>query len=68
MGDIVRLRFTGRSPPGIESISAREGSFILKFTAPVDRREAVKPGDIRSLAAPATGPAATPHPTAASTS
>lgn len=43
VGDIVRLRFTGTVPVGIESISARKGAFVIRFTGAVDPMEAAKP-------------------------
>ncbi|MCY2966062.1 MAG: hypothetical protein NT069_20930, partial [Planctomycetota bacterium] len=43
IGEIVRLKRSGEIPLGIESITAREGKFILRFTRPIDPTEAARP-------------------------
>jgi hypothetical protein len=42
LGDIVRLRRRGPQPLGIREIRAEEGTFLIDFTAPVDRQAAAR--------------------------
>jgi hypothetical protein len=42
VGDIVRLRPNGKLPAGIREIRAREGQFLISFTAPIDNAAAAR--------------------------
>jgi len=42
VGDIVRLRPNGKLPAGIREIRARDGQFLISFTAPIDKAAAAR--------------------------